>query len=120
MESRPLNAVPHAAPAQSRPETAAMRGAVRTDMPPPVAVAAQAGAEQSGFGRDSRSPGDRQKRSETNVQTDRETGELVYRVIDRASGTTIMQYPYQAVLNLRAYVDGQDRHDSEGSTSIEA
>jgi uncharacterized FlaG/YvyC family protein len=47
------------------------------------------------------------------VTTDRETGDLVYQVIDPESRAVVSQYPYEAVLKLRAYLQqvegGSDR-----------
>jgi hypothetical protein len=89
-----------------------VRAAIRTDLAPPQAVAAQAGAEQTRFGRNGRreaSVGEARMHA-TSIDTDRETGDLVYRVIDPESRAVVAQYPYEAVLRLRAYI----QHSDEG------
>jgi hypothetical protein len=89
----------------SRPDLGAPKAAVRTELSPPVAVAAQAGAEQSRFNRERRSDmGQGKRQFESTLDFDRETGDLIYRVIDPSSRATISQYPYEGLLKLRAYI----------------
>jgi hypothetical protein len=108
METRatqPVSAVPLA---PARLDAAPVRAAVRTDLTPPKAVSAQAGSEQTRFSRDRRSedPSDRQTKSSFAV--DRETGELVYQVIDQETENVLSQYPYDSLLRLRAYIRSND------------
>jgi hypothetical protein len=115
MDTRLTNSVPYPSLAPVRPEAAPVRNAVRTDLAPPQAVAAQAGAEQTRFSRNARrdASGGETIRNESSVTTDRETGDLVYQVIDPESRAVVSQYPYEAVLKLRAYLQqvegGSDR-----------
>lgn len=96
----------------SRSDLGAPKAAVRTELSPPVAVAAQAGAEQSRFGRDRRSDASNGKQHfESSLDFDRETGDLIYRVIDPSSRTTIAQYPYEGLLKLRAYIKATSNKD---------
>lgn len=96
----------------SRPDLGAPKAAVRTELSPPVAVAAQAGAEQSRFNRERRSdPGHNKQHFESSLDLDRETGDLIYRVIDPTSRATIAQYPYEGLLKLRAYIKATGNKD---------
>ncbi len=90
----------------SRPDLAAPKAAVRTDMAPPVAVTAQAASEQTRWHRERRpdNSGANGRRFESSLDLDRETGDLIYRVIDPTSRATISQYPYEGLLRLRAYI----------------
>lgn len=110
MDTRPTTAVPFQTLAPVRPESAPARAAVRTDLAPPLAVAAQSGAEQTRFNRNGRREagvGETPLHA-TSIDTDRETGDLVYRVIDPESRAVVSQYPYEAVLKLRAYIQQSD------------
>ncbi|MCZ8181332.1 MAG: hypothetical protein O9322_00015 [Beijerinckiaceae bacterium] len=71
-----------------------------------MAVAAQAGSEQARWNRERRpdNSGSQGRRFESSLDLDRETGDLVYRVIDPTSRATISQYPYEGLLRLRAYI----------------
>jgi hypothetical protein len=106
METRLNHAVAPLPNTQSRPDMGAPKAAVRTEMAPPIAVTAQAGAEQSRWTRERKSdPGlAGRPRYENSVDLDRETGDLIYRVIDPTSRATIAQYPYEGLLKLRAYI----------------
>lgn len=106
MDTRVTGAVPHLSPPSVRTETAPVRNAVKTDLAPPVAVSAQAGAEQSRWAKDQRRAEIAQttKRIESSIETDRETGDLVYKVIDPETRTIVSQYPYESLLKLRAYI----------------
>lgn len=101
METRLSQLVPVTPLAPSRQDTAAVRAGVRTDLPPPQAVAAQVGAEQVRWHREKR-------KHETHCDIDKETGELVYRVIDIDSRQSVAQYPYESMLKLRAYIQAAD------------
>ena len=48
----------------------------------------------------------RETRSE--FELDRETSALVFRSIDVSTGEVVQQYPEEARLNLRAYIEGQE------------
>ncbi|MCA3593736.1 MAG: flagellar protein FlaG [Methylobacterium sp.] len=105
METRLTPTVGAAAIGPMRVETAPVRNAVRTDLAPPKAVSAQAGAEQVRQSRDRREggiAGGRETKSSFDV--DRETGELIYKVIDKDTQSVLSQYPYESVLKLRAYI----------------
>ena len=105
METRLTPMVGAAAVAPVRVEAAPVRSAVPTDLAPPKAVAAQAGAEQIRQNRDRRdssNPGNKQTSSSFDV--DRETGELIYKVIDQDTQSVLAQYPYEGLLKLRAYI----------------
>jgi hypothetical protein len=106
METR-LSNTPSTLPlSPSRPESAPVRAAIQTDLAPPLAVSAQVGAEKSRWSRkdDPSSQRPREKISETSIETDRETGDLVYKVIDPESRAVLSQYPYESLLKLRAYI----------------
>ncbi|MCU0817718.1 MAG: flagellar protein FlaG [Beijerinckiaceae bacterium] len=109
METRLTQTVGAAAIAPVRVESAPVRNAIRTDLPPPKAVAAQAGAEQARQHRDRRdasAPGTKQTSSSFDV--DRETGELIYKVIDQNTQSVLAQYPYEGLLKLRAYIKSSE------------
>ncbi len=115
MDTRLTTAVPHMPLAPARLDTAPVRAAVRTDLPTPVAVAAQAGAEQSRWQRDrmrDERNGGTPKPTESLIETDRETGDLVYKTIDPETRETITQYPYESLLKLRAYVKSTSESQS--------
>jgi hypothetical protein len=104
----------HIPVAPQRLDQGGVQGAVRTDLAPPIAVAAQAGTEQSRFTRERRQDGDQpgQKSTHAALSTDRETGELVFRVLDSGSETLIAQYPNESILKLRAYIDAVDEKNA--------
>lgn len=106
MDTRMTTGAPQVPISNPRPDLAAPKAAVRTDMAPPVAVAAQAGSEQARWNRERRpdNSGSQGRRFESSLDLDRETGDLVYRVIDPTSRATISQYPYEGLLRLRAYI----------------
>ena len=109
METRPALAAPFIPQSTPRADPAPVRGAVATDLAVPQAVAAQAGAEQTRW---------RKARSEQHeatepfkdhhVITDRETGDLVFQVIDPVTFTVVTQTPNEQILKLRAYLDTLD------------
>jgi len=109
MDTRLTSAAPHMPIATGRHDAAPVREAVRTDLAPPVAVSAQVGAEQARWTRDQRGP-DVTRRRESSIETDRETGDLVYKVIDPETRATVAQYPYESLLKLRAYIKSADEH----------
>ena len=106
MDTRMTTGAPQVPISNPRPDLAAPKAAIRTDMAPPVAVAAQAGSEQARWNRERRpdNSGSQGRRFESSLDLDRETGDLVYRVIDPTSRATISQYPYEGLLRLRAYI----------------
>lgn len=98
-----------AAVAPVRVEAAPARAAVRTDLPPPKAVSAQAGAEQARLSRDRRDPSAAgAKQTSSTFDVDRETGELIYKVIDQDTKSVLAQYPYEGLLKLRAYIKSSE------------
>lgn len=107
MDTRLNGVSPVASIAPTRIEAAPVRQAVRTDLPAPNAVAAQAGAEQSRWNR-SRALDvaalPRQVGLRTSVDIDNSTGDFIFRLIDPVSGTAILQYPSESIMKLRAYV----------------
>ena len=107
METRLYQPVPITPLAPSRLDTAAVRAGVSTNLPPPQAVAAQVGAEQVRWHREKRER-EASRTSETHVDLDRETGELIYRVIDLDTRETLDQSPHEAILKLRAYIKARD------------
>lgn len=113
MEARvpPPVSVPALAPA--RLDTVPVRAAVRTEMVPPQAVTAKAGAEQAKFGRKDPSRTNETRQTDASFDLDRETGELIYKVIDKETQGVVSQYPYDSLLKLRAYIRAQD--EREGS-----
>jgi hypothetical protein len=111
METRITNTVPVASLATARHEAAPVRDAVRTDLNPPAAISAQVGAEQVRWTRDGRSSEGRrpgEKTYESSIETDRETGDLVYKIIDPETRAVMSQYPYESLLKLRAYIRNVD------------
>lgn len=115
MDTRLTNTAPYLSFAPTRVDAAPARGAVRTDLPPPVAVAAQAGAEKMRWSRDQRraeTSKDAPQRLDSSIETDRETGDLVYKVIDPETRATVSQYPYESLLKLRAYIKSTEDHQS--------
>ncbi len=110
METRLTLPVGAAAVAPVRVESAPVRTAVRTDLDPPKAVAAQAGAEQVRTQRDRREPG-MPKQTGSSYDVDRETGELIYKVIDQETRNVLAQYPYEGLLKLRAYIKSTESKD---------
>lgn len=106
MDTRLPSSAPSVPPVATRVETAPVQSAIKPDLAPPIAVAAQAGAEMARWNRDSkRSELPAQpKRSESSVETDRETGDLIYKIVDPETRATIAQYPYEGILRLRAYI----------------
>jgi hypothetical protein len=112
METRLTPTVGAAAIGPMRVETAPVRNAVRTDLAPPKAVSAQAGAEQVRQSRDRREggmAGGRETKSSFDV--DRETGELIYKVVDKVTQNVLAQYPYEGLLKLRAYIKTIDSRE---------
>lgn len=115
MDTRLSNAVTYPSPAPTRAESAPVRQAVPTDLNPPEAVAAQAGSEQTRWQRDKNAKGDPVPRhNESSFETDRETGDLVYKVLDAETRQTIAQYPYESLLKLRAYFQAHDELSHRG------
>ncbi|WP_284180114.1 hypothetical protein [Rhabdaerophilum sp. SD176] len=106
MDTRMTTGAPQVPISTTRTDLATPKAAVRTDMAPPVAVAAQAGSEQARWNRERRpdNSSSQGRRFESSLDLDRETGDLVYRVIDPTSRATISQYPYEGLLRLRAYI----------------
>ncbi|KAF0230476.1 MAG: hypothetical protein FD175_1592 [Beijerinckiaceae bacterium] len=111
MDTRLTSAVPHMPIATGRQDAAPVREAVRTELAAPVAVSAQVGAEQSRWNRDRRfAEAGMPKPRESSIETDRETGDLVYKVIDAETRATVAQYPYESLLKLRAYIKSTEEH----------
>lgn len=110
MEARVTLTVGAPSAAPTRVEAAPVRAAVRTDLVPPQAVAAQAGAEQTRFGRRDPQPQNAGagKNTASSFDLDRETGELIYKVIDQETQSVLSQYPYASILQLRAYLRSQN------------
>lgn len=104
METRLTPMVGAAAAAPVRVEAAPARTAVRTDLAPPKAVTAQAGSEQVRQNRDRRDPPTAGSKQTSSYDIDRETGELIYKVIDQDTQSVLAQYPYEGLLKLRAYI----------------
>lgn len=111
MDARMTSPVIAPAPAPARVDAAPVRAAVRTDLVPPQAVAAQAGAEQTRFGRKDQSSSEASKHTKASFDVDRETGELIYKVIDKDTKNVLSQYPYDSLLKLRAYIRSQDENE---------
>ena len=119
METRSATAVPFVPQAPARVETAPVREAVRTDLNPPKAVAAQVGADQTRWQK-SRS-GDDPAKSEprkSSVTTDRDTGDLVYQVLDPGTRAVLVQTPHESILKLRAYIAKAERQHEKRVTEI--
>lgn len=112
METRLTPSVGAAAIGPVRVETAPVRNAVRTDLAPPKAVSAQAGAEQVRQSRDRREGGVAGNTdTKSSFAVDRETGELIYKVIDQVTQNVLAQYPYEGLLKLRAYIKNVDSRE---------
>lgn len=105
MDARLSSPVPVPSVTPPRIDATPVRAAVATQLAVPLAVSAQAGADQSRFDRrqNGDNPNDPQK-SVSSIATDRETGDLVYRVIDPETQYVVTQYPFEALLRLRAYL----------------
>jgi len=54
--------------------------------------------------------------AERSVEKDTETGSLVYRLVDVATGFVAVQTPSEARLRLRAYIDGVTGQSNAGSS----
>ncbi|HRE21788.1 MAG TPA: hypothetical protein PKW21_12260 [Rhabdaerophilum sp.] len=106
MDTRLSQGAPTISQAPVRVEAAQVRAAVQTELAPPVAVSAQVGAEQARWSRDQRRVEAQaaQRRNESSIETDRETGDLIYKVVDPETRATVTQYPYESILKLRAYI----------------
>lgn len=106
MDTRLTGSMPSLSSLAVRADAVPVRNAVQTDLAPPVAVAAQAGAEQSRWTKDQRraESGQTTRRDESSIETDRETGDLVYKVIDPETRAVVAQYPFESILKLRAYM----------------
>lgn len=111
MDARMTAPVSAPALAPARVDAAPVRAAVRTELAVPQAVSAQVGAEQTRFGRKGQSSPGEEKRTSSTFDVDRETGELIYKVIDKETRNVVSQYPYDSLLKLRAYIRSQDEHD---------
>jgi hypothetical protein len=114
MDTRLTTKVPVMSVGVSRPEAAPVRQAVTTDLPPPAAVSAQVGADQTRWDRRraESEPGFPKKHTNT-IERDRDTGDLVYKVIDPETRVTVTQYPYEATLKLRAYIKAVDEQNGK-------
>jgi hypothetical protein len=108
MDARMAPPVSAPALAPARVDAAPVRAAVRTDLVPPQAVSAQVGAEQSRFSRREQPGMESLKHTRAAFDVDRETGELIYQVIDKDTQSVLSQYPYDSLLKLRAYIKSQD------------
>lgn len=111
MDTRVSNQMPPMPVSSARIDAAPVRAAVVTDLPVPAAVSAQVGSEQTRWSRNNRkdeAEAGLLPRSESSFELDRETGDLIYKVIDPESRTTVMQYPYESTLRLRAYIRAED------------
>lgn len=106
MDTRLPQGAPAIPQAPLRVDAAPVRAAVQTELAPPVAVSAQVGAEQTRWSRDQRrlEAQTAPRRTESSIETDRETGDLIYKVVDPETRATVMQYPYESILKLRAYI----------------
>lgn len=110
METRSSTAVPFVPQAPVRVEAAPVREAVRTDLNPPKAVAAQVGAEQSRWQKNRASDdSSKNEQRKSSVTTDRDTGDLVYQVLDPESRAVLVQTPHESILKLRAYIVQTER-----------
>jgi len=117
METRPSIALAPSAPPPARPDPLPVREAVRTDLAVPQAVSAMAGAEQASTASLKRPAAFRDGRAEplpapkeSLMETDKETGDLIYKVIDPETRKVVTQYPAEALLRLRAYIRAEDQH----------
>lgn len=119
METRPTNAVPYVPHAPVRADTVPVREAVRTELSAPQAVTAQVGAEKARWekSRDS-APAEPTPRRTSSVTTDRDTGDLVYQVLDPGTRAVLVQTPHEAILKLRAYIHKVERQEKEHAAEI--
>lgn len=119
METRPTNAVPFVPHAPARVEAAPAREAVRTELAAPQAVTAQVGAERARWekSRDS-APVEITPRRTSSVTTDRDTGDLVYQVLDPGTRAVLVQTPHESILKLRAYIHKVERQEKEHAAEI--
>jgi len=117
MDTRLSGSVPVASLGTGRSDPVPVRQAVHTDLPPPAAVSAQVGADQTRWSKDRRpsKEGDPVvlKKYESSIELDRETGDLIYKVVDPATRSAVSQYPYEASLKLRAYIKAEDERNSK-------
>lgn len=107
MDTRLNGVSPVTSAAPARIEAAPVRQAVRTELPAPNAVAAQAGVEQSRWNRSRAldvSALPHPVGLQTSVAIEPQSGDFIFRLIDPASGTAILQYPSESIMKLRAYV----------------
>jgi hypothetical protein len=112
MDARMTAPVSAPALAPARADAAPVRAAVRTELAVPQAVSAQVGAEQTRFGRKGQSSPGEEKRTAASFDVDRETGELIYKVVDKETHSVLSQYPYDSLLKLRAYIRSQDEAEN--------
>jgi hypothetical protein len=112
MDARMTTPVSAPALAPARVDAAPVRAAVRTELAVPQAVSAQVGAEQTRFGRKGQSSQGEEKRTAASFDVDRETGELIYKVVDKETHSVLSQYPYDSLLKLRAYIRSQDEAEN--------
>ncbi|OYU48470.1 MAG: hypothetical protein CFE31_12670 [Rhizobiales bacterium PAR1] len=116
MDTRLSGSVPVASFGTGRSDPVPVRQAVHTDLPPPVAVSAQVGADQTRWSKDRRSKESDPvvlKKYESSIELDRETGDLIYKVVDSATRSAVSQYPYEASLKLRAYIKAEDERNGK-------
>ena len=111
MDTRLSGSVPVASIGTGRSDPVPLRQAVHTDLPPPAAVSAQVGSDQTRWTKDRR-PKESEpvvsKKYESSIELDRETGDLIYKVVDPETRSAVSQYPYEATLKLRAYIRAAD------------
>ncbi len=81
-----------------------MRRAVVTELPVPKSVTAQVGADQVRGQKAKQALAEAAGRRRPAIVTDRDTGDLVYQVIDPHSRAVLFQSPHEAILKLRAYI----------------
>ncbi|CAN1545733.1 hypothetical protein MCEMSEM23_01955 [Rhabdaerophilaceae bacterium] len=105
MEARVIQPVAATAQTPARPVTVPVRQAVPTELAAPEAVSAQAGADKArSHQRDNRKEPGLPKQTVSSCDIDRETGALVYQLLDKDTSAVIDQYPYDSLLRLRAYL----------------
>lgn len=118
METRLTNAAAQPNMPPPRHDPPPVRDAVPTDLPVPLAVSAIVGAEKSSKSANLRGSLFQESKAESNtlpspkeslMETDRETGDLIYKVIDPETRKTVTQYPAEALLRLRAYIRTVDQ-----------
>ncbi|MCA3629475.1 MAG: flagellar protein FlaG [Methylobacterium sp.] len=51
------------------------------------------------------------RETKSSFDVDRETGELIYKVIDQDTQSVLAQYPYEGLLKLRAYIKSAETRD---------